>query len=142
MTMRKALFILSFIFIGSCLWAGLVSCKPSNNSDIDASELTLLMRSMEKDMKKVKKQVQKESKKIGLPDWNAIYEVRSSKSEMDTVTFNAFASALLASTENLKNASPEERPAIYKATVDICMTCHTSMCPGPKVRIKKLYLPK
>ena len=49
---------------------------------------------------------------------------------------------MLASMENLKKAAPEERLDVYSEVVDVCMTCHTQMCPGPKVRIKKLYLPK
>ncbi|MCB9232947.1 MAG: hypothetical protein H6581_14885 [Bacteroidia bacterium] len=139
--MRKATLISLAFFLGICLWTLPSSCGSANASGNGDSELTLLMRKMEKHMQTVRKKVEKGNAKIDVPDWNEIYTAPSSKSEMDTITFKSFAYALLKSAENLENASQEEQPKVYKALVDVCMTCHTAMCPGPKVRIKKLYLP-
>jgi len=54
--------------------------------------------------------------------------------------FKLFADAYLNSLENLKGASPDGVKDLYNGVVENCMSCHQAMCPGPVVRIKKLYL--
>jgi hypothetical protein len=50
-------------------------------------------------------------------------------------------SVYLQSSERL-NKSHDNLSETFNIMVDNCMNCHQKMCPGPMVKIKKLYIPK
>lgn len=54
--------------------------------------------------------------------------------------YKLFAQSYLAAIEGLEDASPESRTQSYEIMVTTCMNCHQKLCPGPMMRIKKLYL--
>jgi len=45
----------------------------------------------------------------------------------------------LESAKRLKT-SKSNIPEVFNHMIDDCMNCHKQMCPGPMVKIKKLYL--
>lgn len=57
-----------------------------------------------------------------------------------TTEYALFAKAYEASIERLRNAGDDDRLAAYHNMVDNCVNCHKTVCPGPIVRIKKMYL--
>jgi cytochrome c556 len=41
-----------------------------------------------------------------------------------------------------RSSAPDQVKNGYNLMVEACMNCHRSYCPGPMVRIKKLYITK
>lgn len=125
-------------------WACLIiSCQQSQKKPLNPngdSELALLMRAMYEDGEKMKEHL--ESGKIPKPSTDVEALLTAEATEPDKVAtqeYKAFAESYIAITASLKEADAESAPELYKNMVDMCMTCHQSMCPGPMVRIKKLY---
>ena len=63
------------------------------------------------------------------------------KLDIDRATFDAFADHYLAQLKDLYDAPKTDRQQVFNGTVQACATCHATACPGPLVRIKKLYVP-
>ncbi len=59
----------------------------------------------------------------------------------DPKTFDPFAHAWLYHLDALYKAPEAERPGVFNTLVQTCAGCHTTMCPGPLVKIRKLGLP-
>jgi hypothetical protein len=59
-----------------------------------------------------------------------------------TQEYKSFADSYLATLDAFVNADPSEAKEVYHAMVESCMNCHKAMCPGPMVKIEKMYLPK
>lgn len=125
--------ILSFVYI--------LSCSDVKKSQSNDSEMTLLMREMYDEGMKIKKQILKGEK----PEVSIrVQEMRTAKSTDPEVAksemFNIFAKSYLAATEALASAEPENVETAYGIMVMSCMNCHKQLCPGPMVKIQKLYL--
>jgi microcompartment protein CcmL/EutN len=125
-------------------WAfHMISCQQSQNRPLNPngdSELALLMRAMYEDGERMKEHL--ESGKIPKPmaDVEALLTAEATEPDkVATQEYKAFAESYIALTASLKEADAESAPELYKNMVDMCMTCHKSMCPGPMVRIEKLY---
>ncbi len=58
----------------------------------------------------------------------------------ESIEYVLFAKAYEASVERLRNADDATRPHAYQTMVETCINCHKSVCPGPIVRIKKMYM--
>lgn len=113
--------------------------KPINPNG--ESELALLMRDMASDAERMKEQIKKGEKPEVLKRFETIHSaVATEPDEVKNEKFKAFANAYLASIKSLKTATTEESKLIFNGLVETCMNCHTVFCPGPKMRIKKLYL--
>jgi hypothetical protein len=54
--------------------------------------------------------------------------------------YERYADVYLELLEQLKVSSEEDTRILFQGLVESCMNCHQAMCPGPMVRIKKLYL--
>ncbi|MBK7084591.1 MAG: hypothetical protein IPH53_07960 [Flavobacteriales bacterium] len=63
------------------------------------------------------------------------------KLDIDHAAFDAFADHYLAQLKGLYDAPKTDRQQVFNGTVQACANCHASACPGPLVRIKKLYVP-
>lgn len=61
---------------------------------------------------------------------------------VDHRTFDPYAKAWLVHLDRLYAASMEQRTGVFNTLVATCEACHTNMCPGPLVRIKKLHIPE
>lgn len=127
-----------FFYCISCTTDG-PSDKPLNpNGD---SELALLMRAMFDDGLKMKTQLQNGE----MPALSVAFEkihtaTPTEPGKSSTPEYQVHALSYEQAVKALKTAAPGEAEASYTRMVDACMNCHRAICPGPMVRIKKLYL--
>ena len=133
-----------FFFCGMLSIIYLLSCsdmnKKSSNTSND-SELTLLMRDMFDDGMMIKASVLAGEKPQIMDKAKALMSSHSTDSEVAMSNdFKVFAQSYLAAVEALENANNENITDQYEVMITSCMDCHRSLCPGPMVRIKKLYL--
>ncbi|MCB0820521.1 MAG: hypothetical protein KDC13_07850 [Bacteroidetes bacterium] len=124
----------------SCLWVVLASAK----QPLEDSELTLLMRSMADEMKKVKSVVLTDK---FYDKWEVDYKhmlvATPSTEAKKGPKFNDFAKAFLTQlsrTQENKDVS-QIRPQ-FNLLVNSCIHCHESFCPGPLSMLKKLRVPE
>lgn len=106
-----------------------------------ASELAKLMRNMYDKGQAVKKQIQEGEPKLDIDLFQGIHTATATDPTVRTPEFDGFANAWQASMRELGGCQEGERPKMFNMMVDNCMSCHTAFCPGPKMRIKKLYIP-
>jgi len=107
------------------------------------SELALLMRAMFDDGMKIKQQIAAGK----MPEINKSFEeIHSAKAtepeKAASEAYKLYGNAYLNSLKNLKESPKEDLEDMYEAMVNACMICHRAMCPGPMVRIEKMYLSK
>ncbi len=104
------------------------------------SELTLLMRDMFEYYDSLKVNIEKGEIPENIKDFNEIYSAVSTEpSKAESELYKVMASVYKESADRLKN-NEIDMPKAFNLMVDNCMNCHKQMCPGPMVRIKKLYL--
>ncbi|MBK8338621.1 MAG: hypothetical protein IPK99_00730 [Flavobacteriales bacterium] len=63
------------------------------------------------------------------------------KLDIDRASFDAFAHHYLGQLKDLYDTPKADRQQVFNGTVQACANCHAAACPGPLVRIKKLYAP-
>ncbi|OJJ13959.1 hypothetical protein BKI52_45000 [marine bacterium AO1-C] len=138
-----------FIFLGAVcyncssphkkLFQQLASQKDKSKYPNEDSELALLMREMDRDMKAIKKAIVNQQKipKV-LKKFKAIHAATPTETDMKTPQFTTLAELLLTNTKKLYKTSQPQRA--YNRMVRNCLACHQSYCPGPVVRIKKLMM--
>jgi hypothetical protein len=105
------------------------------------SELALLMRNMFDDGMETKRQVLSgEVPRISV-DYHHIRDAEATEPEKAlSDEYMLYARAYEALADSLLVASPSNRGNAYQLMVGACMNCHQAMCPGPMVKIKKMYL--
>ncbi|MFT6337314.1 MAG: hypothetical protein ACJATI_004077 [Halioglobus sp.] len=104
------------------------------------SELTLLMRDMFEYYDSLKVNIEKGEIPKNIKDFNEIHwAVSTEPSKVKSELYQAMATVYKESADGLKNKEID-MPKAFNLMVDNCMNCHKQMCPGPMVRIKKLYL--
>ncbi|MBP7449655.1 MAG: hypothetical protein KA817_06445, partial [Flavobacteriales bacterium] len=107
------------------------------------SELALLMRVMAVHADSVKVALNKGAKKLP-PYPKAIAALLTATPtdgmHIDPITFPTFSKDYQAKVDALYNAARNDRRTAYNALVQSCANCHGTHCPGPLMRIKKMYL--
>ncbi len=116
-----------------------VAERPINPPKADDSELALLMREMFTDGERIKAQVERGEEPTGLRDFAFIHSAIPTDSTVRGPVFTAFAEAYLESVRQME-ASDSASVFRFNHMVDQCMNCHSEFCPGPKKRIRKLYI--
>ncbi len=106
------------------------------------SELALLMREMLEDAQRMKGQIEKGGQPAVIKKFETIHTATATEPEKATsAAFKAYADTYLNYLNGLQQAEDKEASTqLFKGLVESCMTCHQAMCPGPMVRIEKLYL--
>lgn len=118
--------------------ASLPPIQPNPNGD---SELALLMRDMFNDGMRMKQQIEKGDQLEVLKQFEKIHTAQATEPEKAaSPKFKMYADAYLNMIEQLKVSSPEDTKVLFNGLVESCMNCHRALCPGPMVRIKKMYL--
>ena len=136
---RPVLFSALFLSIvwSACQPQSSNSPKPLNpNGD---SELALLMRDMFEESDSLKRLVMDGKQLSGLKKYQDIHSAIPTDPTVQGPVFEAFAEAYINSIEALE-ASDSASVFNFNHMVDQCMNCHTEFCPGPRKRIKKLYI--
>jgi len=145
--MRSNLFYFSFLIFFSCAGGEQNTADEKKNSTdcakpaVTDSELTLLMRDMEAEMKVARECIINNQP---LPDSISLNFVNIHSAIPTDPTdhneeFESFAGAFLANVDRVKT-SDSARTEIFNASVQSCIDCHHSFCPGPIERIGKLTI--
>lgn len=103
------------------------------------SELALLMREMFDEGERIKRQIEAGESPSGLKKFEAIHSAIPTDENASGPVFESFANSYIEAIKALENS---DSASVFKFNkmVDQCMNCHTEFCPGPKRRIKKLYI--
>jgi hypothetical protein len=118
------------------------TAKPAKDVNPNgSSELAKLMRNMYDHGQAVKKQIQEQAPKLDLELFQGIHSATPTDPNVRTPEFEGFANSWQTSMKNLGGCAESDRPQMFNMMVDNCMSCHTAFCPGPRMRIKKLYIP-
>ncbi|MEZ4935880.1 MAG: hypothetical protein R2788_27560 [Saprospiraceae bacterium] len=146
--MKKYLFalpILMSILLFSCLTdspaeneSGPIIMPINPNGD---SELALLMRDMFEEGLKAKEKIKSGELPDLVLDFEKIHTAQATEPEKAaSPEYKVHALSYLQAVAALKNADKNNLEKSYTDMVDACMSCHKAVCPGPTVKIKKLYL--
>lgn len=107
------------------------------------SELALLMRLMAVHADSVKAAIQKGNDLPPYPkDISTLFTATPTEGmHIDPITYPTFGNDYIAKVDMLYAGSMQERSKLYNGLVQGCANCHTTHCPGPMMRIKKMYVP-
>ena len=118
--------------------SSITATQPNPNGD---SELALLMREMFEDGLRMKQQIEEGEQLEILKKFETIHTAQATEPKKAvSPAYKAYADVYLQQIEKLKVSSKENTKDMFQALVTSCMNCHQAMCPGPMVRIKKLYI--
>lgn len=137
--------IAAFILLGFILQ--LANCSEGNSKSAKTilhpnkdSELTLLMREMYDYYDEVKVDIQNNQKPTKIRNFLEMHSaVATEPSKSESALYKAMTTVYLESAKRLNTTTPD-LPKVFNEMVDNCMNCHKQMCPGPMVKIKKLYI--
>lgn len=105
------------------------------------SELALLMRDMAVFMDSTRKHVVAGEERLPYPDrFKKMTTATATEGMMDHAVYDPFAEHFLTTLDGFYKAKKKNRAQAYNALVQACANCHMQVCPGPLVRIKKLYV--
>lgn len=146
--MKKLLFALP-IFITILLFSCITDSPEKNetgpiimpiNPNGD-SELALLMRDMFEEGLKAKEKIKNGEIPDLVLDFEKIHTAQATEPEKAaSPEYKVHALSYMQAVTALKNADKNNLEKSYTNMVDACMSCHKAVCPGPTVKIKKLYL--
>lgn len=107
-----------------------------------ASELALMMRAMAIHADSVKAAVKRDGDLPPYPkSFSGMLKAEPTKGmHIDPITFPTFAKDYQAKLDRLYKVKKGERIQAYNALVQSCANCHGTHCPGPLMRIKKMYV--
>ena len=107
------------------------------------SELALLMRAMAAHADSVKAGIARGEKHLpAYPERIKTLLTATPTKDMhiDPITFPTLGKDYQAKVRALYKAARKDRPTAYNALVQSCANCHSTHCPGPMMRIKKMYV--
>ena len=107
------------------------------------SELALLMRHMAIHADSVKKGLARGDKELPpFPDGvkTMLTTTPTQGMHIDPITFPTFGKDYQDKVAALYKAARKDRTMAYNALVQSCANCHGTHCPGPLMRIKKMYV--
>ena len=130
------------LFLGIII---LAACKKNDgvapiNPNGD-SELALLMRDMFDETLEMKNQIDA-GKKPDVKNWfkNMTTVEATEPEKVAMPIYSAFSKSYHERLADFEKASVGEMHKTFNGVVQSCMTCHQAMCPGPMVRIEKLWV--
>lgn len=130
--------IFSIIILSNCNEKQCDS-KASYTMAVD-SELTLLMRNMYNYYDSIKVDITNGTLTEDILIFQDIHKAVATSSEKSSSDlYQGMAAIYVQSAKRLNLPNINQKEA-FNLMVDNCMNCHKQMCPGPMVRIKKLYL--
>jgi cytochrome c553 len=103
------------------------------------SELALLMRNMFSESDSLKQLVVAGKTLSGLKRFEDIHTAIATDPTVHGPVFDAFSDAYINAIKQLES-SDSSSVLKFNNIVTQCMNCHSKFCPGPKKRIKQLYI--
>lgn len=106
------------------------------------SELALMMRQMAAHADSVKAAINRNDELPAFPKaFKGLMKAKPTAGmHIDPITFPTFGKDYQNKLANLYKVKPTERTQAYNALVQSCANCHGTHCPGPLIRIKKMYV--
>ncbi len=106
------------------------------------SELALMMREMAAHADSAKAAIGRSDELPAFPKGfkRLMKATPTAGMHIDPITFPTFGTDYLNKLDRLYDAKPEDRTQAYNALVQSCANCHGTHCPGPLMRIKKMYV--
>lgn len=106
------------------------------------SELALMMRAMAIHADSVKAAVKRGGELPPYPKaFKNLLKAEPTKGmHIDPITFPTFGKDYQTKLDRLYKVKKGERTQAYNALVQSCANCHGTHCPGPLMRIKKMYV--
>ncbi len=146
--MRSLIFIFSIWGIVFTLSNCADKSQPTNKSSVQApinpngdSELALLMREMFDEGMKVRNEIKHGGTPSIMKKFEQIHSaVPTEEGKNQSDIYKSFAKSYVNALDALSRANTDNAKERFNFMVDNCMGCHQAICPGPTVRIKKLYL--
>lgn len=131
--------------LSALITVGCADEKRSQSADIinpnGDSQLALIMRDMFDQHMAVKKQLVSEDRSVDDIKIGDIYTLDATEPEkVKSKEYKAYGESYLAILNELNNAPESKVTELHNAAVESCMNCHTALCPGPRVKIKKLFV--
>ncbi len=151
--MRKAiifiLVIVGYLFSCQLVDGGIVlneqDTSNTDTADVNpngSSELSLLMREMYDHALNARILALKNQKNGDYPKvFNKIHTATPTDSATKNSYFDTFADVYLNSVKAYASAGNTDLKINYNNLVNTCLACHSTHCPGPIPKIKKLLLP-
>ncbi|HEY3386109.1 MAG TPA: hypothetical protein VGK46_06350 [Saprospiraceae bacterium] len=140
MTKSHLLFMVALLL----LYVGINSCGSSESKPLNPngdSELALLMRDMHENGMVVKQQLLAGQNPDLSIDCEKLFTAKPT--EPDKVAdprYAGYAKAYESAVKSFRQEYNSDRVGTYHTMVDACMNCHKEVCPGPMVKIKRMYL--
>lgn len=135
--LQTAIGIITIILLmGSCDQSKNVPLNPNGDS-----ELAILMREMYEDGLKMKKQLQFGGKPSPSIDHSKMLTAEPTEPEkVASEEYIGYTSSYLNVISSMRSVENVNAAKLFTEMVDLCKSCHQSLCPGPIVKIEKLYL--
>lgn len=109
----------------------------------ETSELAMMMRGMVIFTDSTGKRLSAGGELLPFPvQFRALRTAEATPGMVDHKTFDPYAQAWLYHLDQLYTVPAAERTGVFNTLVQTCAACHTTMCPGPLVRINKMKLPE
>ncbi|MBS1764729.1 MAG: hypothetical protein JSS90_07180 [Bacteroidetes bacterium] len=123
-----------------CEWSNVALADTTDINPNKSSELSLLMRKMYDHAAEARKAIASD-KTVSYPKTflninTAVPTDDHTKNEY----FETFADLYLQSLDTYEKSGAENRVKSYNNIVNACLACHSSHCPGPVPKIKKLII--
>lgn len=115
---------------------------PTKQDVSPPSELALMMRHMAAHADSVKAAVKRDADLPPFPkSFKGLMKAEPTEGmHIDPITFPTFAKDYENKLERLYKVKKEDRNQAYNALIQSCANCHGTHCPGPLMRIKKMYV--
>lgn len=121
-------------------WSNTASADTTDINPNKSSELSLLMRKMY-DHAAEARQALANNKKVSYPkSFLAINTATPTDDHTKNEYYTTFADLYLQALDNYESSSDVNRVKSYNNIVNACLACHSSHCPGPVPKIKKLLI--
>lgn len=145
-------YLIAFLFVGiiasTSNWigngGGIIGGAFADTTDVNpngSSELSLLMREMYNHTAAARKALD-EGKTAPYPEsFLTLKTAKPTDGDTKKEYYTTFADLYIQSLENYKGSGKSNLQKNYTAMINTCLACHSSHCPGPVPKIKKLLLP-
>jgi hypothetical protein len=143
--MRRPLIPVFLIILAmvSC-FARKADTSPTDAQDVKPpSELALLMRLMAAHADSVKASLKSGGELPPYPEEiRTLFTATPTEGmHIDPITYPTFGKDYQNKVDMLYAGAKEDRAKLYNGLVQSCANCHSTHCPGPMMRIKKMYVP-
>ena len=139
MTTRHLLIVAILAFCGLAFVAPRSAPVPQDLKP--PSELALMMRNMATFMDTAKSRTLLGVDRPPYPEqFKKMKTATPTEGMVENEVFDPFADFFLTTLNSYYKAKKKDRVQRYNALVQACANCHMQVCPGPLVRIKKMYV--